>query len=94
MIAADATSVLKKKTPARRADPRTSSTVDHGEDHDQGGQHHHAAEQLVEIEQAVADQGLRQEVEIDDDEDVAERRRAGTEIDTAAVTVATPPTRR
>ena len=44
------------------------------QDEDQRPQHHHAAEQLVQIEQPVADQVLRQEVEVDDDEDVAEAR--------------------
>ena len=55
--------------------------VDDRGDHDQGGQHHHAAEQLVEVEQAVAGQGLRQEIQVDGDEDVSERRRTGNEIE-------------
>ena len=52
-------------------------------------------EQLVEIEQPVADQVLRQEVEVDDDEDVAEARPVRARPRAApAVTVAKPPTSR
>ena len=56
------------------ADPANHHPVDEGEDEDQRPQHHHAPEQLVQIEQPVADEVLRQEVEVDDDEDVAEAR--------------------
>ena len=63
------------------ADPADHHAVDEGEDEDQRPQHHHAPEQLVEIEQPVADEVLRQEVEVDDDEDVAEARPVRDRLD-------------
>ncbi len=77
------------------ADPADQHAVDEGEDEDQRPEHDHAAEQLVEIEQPVADEVLRQEVEVDDDEDVAEARPVRERLERAtAVTVAKPPTSR
>ena len=58
-------------------DPVDQHAVDQRQDEDQRAQHHHPAEQLVEVEQPVANQGLRQEVQVDDDEDVAEGRAVG-----------------
>ena len=43
-------------------------------------QHDHAPEQLVEVEQAVADERLRQEKQIDGDEDVPHRGRPGNQV--------------
>jgi hypothetical protein len=72
-IAADASSVLKKNSPCSSgADPAHQHAVDQRQDEHQRAQHQHAAEQLVQVEKPVANQVLRQEVHVDDDEDVAE----------------------
>ena len=79
-MAAEATSVLKKNSSCWSwGDPLDQGPVDHGHDEDQGGQHHHAAEQLVEVEQPVAHQRLREEKEVDGDEDVGEGGPPGAE---------------
>ena len=59
--------------------PFHQSAINQGHDEDQGCQHHHASQQLVQVEQAVADEGLRKEEQIDGDEDVRERRPPGLE---------------
>ena len=60
-----------------RRDPADQDAVDQRQDEHQRAQHQHAAQQLVQIEQPVAHQVLRQEVHVDDDEDVPEARAVG-----------------
>ena len=94
-MVADASSVLKKNSPCSSgADPADEDAVDERQDEDQRAEHDHPAEQLVEIEQPVAEQVLRQEVQVDDDEDVAEARAVRHGLQQRRVTVAKPPTTR
>ena len=61
-------------------DPRDEQAVDRRQDEHEGGDDHHAAEELRQIEQAIAEQRLRDEVEVDDREDVAERGKGHAEL--------------
>ena len=74
-ITNDATSALRRYRPSLRrlADPVEQEAVDRPQQHDERAEHRHLADQLVEVEQAVAEQRLRQEVEVEDAEDVADR---------------------
>ena len=63
------------------ADPAHEQAVDERQDEDERAEHDHAAQQLVEIEQAVAHEVLRQEVEVDDDEGAAEAGRARHDLE-------------
>ena len=56
------------------ADPVQQEAVDRRQQHDERAEHRHLADELVEVEQAVAEQRLRQEVEVEDAEHVADRR--------------------
>ena len=77
----EATSVLKKNTPRLvGGHPRHQQAVDRRQDEHEGRDDHHAAEELVEIEQAVAEQRLRDEVDVDDRQDVAERGERHAEL--------------
>ena len=57
----------------RRTDPVRHEAIHGGEQHDERAKHRHLADELVDVEQAVAKQRLRQEVEVEDAEDVADR---------------------
>ena len=61
------------------ADPRQEQAVDRPQEGDQGAEHRHLADQLVDVDQAVAEQGLRDEVEVEDREDVARGRPGDAE---------------
>ena len=56
------------------ADPGQEQAVDHGQDRHQRAQHEHLADQLVQVEEAVAEQRLGQEVQVEDGEHVPHGR--------------------
>ncbi len=55
------------------ADPVQEEPVHRRQQHDERAEHRHLADELVEVEQPVAEQRLRQEVEVEDAEHVADR---------------------